>query len=166
MKLCFKISQLNLKIKEMKVLLQGMHGEGGAAAWYSKTNKEARLVGRKVCFISDASTWGGGGWWTFVQRLTLPHDKQRVRAFIDRVARAGRGVTCRNSTVISNSHLQLVIRGLTSSILVALGMVNLQFWGCTCSHFFAVNSLNCGSSNPGYSLVIMSLTSIPGVWNL
>ena len=83
---------------------------------------------RKVCFFSDAGTWGGGGWWTFVQRLTPPHDKQGVRAFIDRVAGAERGITCRNSTVITNSHLQLVISGLTSIILVALGTVNLQFW--------------------------------------
>ena len=36
------------------------------------------------------------------------------------------GVICRNSTVISNSHLQLVINGLTGSILVVLGTVNLQ----------------------------------------
>ena len=100
----------------------------------------------------------GGGHLSKSQFSTWP-DKQGVRAFIDRI-RVGRGsgvgaVTCRNSTVISNSHLQLVIRGLTSSILVALGMVNLQFWGCTCSHFFAVNSPNCGSSNPGYSLVLI-----------
>ena len=33
-----------------------------------------------------------------------------------------------NSTVISNSHLQLVISGLTSIILVVLGTVNLQLW--------------------------------------
>ena len=38
-------------------------------------------------------------------------------------------VICRNSTVISNSHVQLVISGLTSIILVALGTVNLQFRG-------------------------------------
>ena len=36
-------------------------------------------------------------------------------------------VTCRNSTVISNSQLQLVISGVTSIILVVLGTVNLQF---------------------------------------
>ena len=55
-----------------------------------------------------------------------PHDKQGVRLFIDRV---GRGeVTCRNSTVISNSHLQFFISGLTSIIFSVLGTVNLQFW--------------------------------------
>ena len=39
----------------------------------------------------------------------------------------GWGATCRNSSVISNSHLQLVISGLTSIILVVLRTVNLQF---------------------------------------
>ena len=43
-----------------------------------------------------------------------PHN-QGVRAFIDRVG--GGGGTCRNSRVILNSHLQLVISGLTSIIL-------------------------------------------------
>ena len=37
--------------------------------------------------------------------------------------------TCRNSTVISSSHVQLAISGLTSITLVALGTVNLQFRG-------------------------------------
>ena len=35
--------------------------------------------------------------------------------------------TCRNSSVISNSHLQVVISGLPSIILVVLRTVNLQF---------------------------------------
>ena len=54
-----------------------------------------------------------------------PHDKQGVRASIDRVE----GVTCRNSTVISNRRLQLVISGLTSIILVVLATAYLQFQG-------------------------------------
>ena len=74
----------------------------------------------------------GGRWWIFFQRLTSSPDKHGVRAFIDRV---GDAVTCRNNIVISNSHLQSVISGLTSIILVVLGTVSLQF-GCTCSHFF------------------------------
>ena len=101
---------------------------GGLDARPSRVKKQARLVERKVCFISDAGNWGWGvegGWWTSVQRLTPPAGKQWVRAFIDRV---GIGVTCRNSTVPSNSHLQLVIRGLISTMLVALGTVNLLFW--------------------------------------
>ena len=31
----------------------------GPAACLSKANKQARLVERKVCFISDASNWWG-----------------------------------------------------------------------------------------------------------
>ena len=59
--------------------------------------------------------------------LTL--DKQGVRAFIDRVGRWWGKVPWGNSTVISNSHLQLVTSGLTSIILVVLGSVNLWFQG-------------------------------------
>ena len=69
----------------------------------------------------------GWGWWISVQRLTPSPDKQRVRAFIDRV---GDALRYRNNIVISNSHLQLVISGLISIILgTVLGTVNLQFWG-------------------------------------
>ena len=49
------------------MLLKGM--PGGAGACHSKASKQARLVEMKVCFISDASNWGGG-WWTSVQRPT------------------------------------------------------------------------------------------------
>ena len=42
----------------------------GLAACCSKANKQARLVERKVCFISDARNCGGRALWTFVQRLT------------------------------------------------------------------------------------------------
>ena len=65
------------------------------AAHCSKANRQARLVERKVWFISDASNWGErGGWWTSVQRL-IPHlpaaDKQGVRALNDRVGRGWGG---------------------------------------------------------------------------
>ena len=65
---------------------------------------------------------GGGGWQARVQR---PDDKQGVRAFIDRVGAGLRTETA----VISNSHLHLVVRGLTGSILVVLATVNLHFRG-------------------------------------
>ena len=35
--------------------------------------------------------------------------------------------------------------------------------GCSCSHFFAVSSQNCGGSSAGYSLLIQHFTSLPGV---
>ena len=85
----------------------------GLAAHRSKASKQARLVERKVCYISSASNWWGRVA-NICPKADSPHDKQGVRASIDRVE----GVTCRNSIVISNRHLQLVISGLTSIILV------------------------------------------------
>ena len=57
----------------------------GLAAHHWKSNKQARLVKRKVCFISDGGKWGAVGRWTFVQRPTLPSlTVSGARAFIDR----------------------------------------------------------------------------------
>ena len=50
--------------------------------------KEASMVERKVCFISDVGNLGRG-WQTSVQRPTPHPDKQWVRAFIDRVRGGG-----------------------------------------------------------------------------
>ena len=111
----------------MQTILKGMCWEG-LAARRSKANKQARLVERKVCFIQIPAIVGEGGRHLSKRRLP-PHlapNKQRVKAFIDK---SWGEVTCRNSTVISNSHLQLVTSGLTSIILVVSGTVNLQFWG-------------------------------------
>ena len=54
---------------------------------------------RKVCFILDAGNQSGE-WWTPVQRLTPLPDNQGG------FYRWREGVTCRNSTVSSDSHLQ------------------------------------------------------------
>ena len=48
------------------------------AAHCSKANKQARLVERKVCFISDAGNCGVEGWQA-VQRPTPLSDKHGVR---------------------------------------------------------------------------------------
>ena len=72
----------------------------GLAARRSKAKKQARLAERKV---SDAGTLGEG-WWTSVQRLTLPYpDNQGMRAFIDRL---GEGLHA-DTTQSSLSHLQI-----------------------------------------------------------
>ena len=119
-------------------------------------NKPSWRKGKFALFQMLATGDGEGGKHLFKGQShnpPPPHDKQGVRLFIDRV---GRGeVTCRNSTVISNSHVQLVISGLTSIVLVVLGIVKSSILGCTCFHFFEVSSQNCGSSSPGYSLVSM-----------
>ena len=80
----------------------------GPAARRSRANKQARLVQRTVCFISDAGNWGlGKGKVVDVcpkadcPPATAPN-KLGVRDFIDRV---GWGAVCRKSTVISKSHL-------------------------------------------------------------
>ena len=57
--------------------------------------------------------------------------------------------TCRNRTVI----FRLVLSGLTSIILVVLGVLNLLFRGSFVL-LFAASSLNCGSFCLAYSLVI------------
>ena len=88
--------------------------------------KEARLVERKVCFISDADIWDGASrGQTSVQRPTPPTDGQWARALIDR-RRALRVETTQSSLAVI---LKLVISGLTRVILVTSGTVDLQFQG-------------------------------------
>ena len=55
---------------------------GGPVAHWSKANKEARLVERKVCFILDVCSWGVVC--MAVQRPSLPTslDSERARVFI------------------------------------------------------------------------------------
>ena len=74
----------------------------GRAARRSKANKEARLVERKVCFVSDAGNQSGEGGLLSKGRLP-PTDSQWTRAFID----GGRGLPAENSTVGSDSHLEI-----------------------------------------------------------
>ena len=70
---------------------------------------------------------GGGGGHMSKDRLRPQHHHQAGGESFHRV---GLGeITCRNSTVISNSHLQLVISVLTGIILVVIDTVNLQFCG-------------------------------------
>ena len=68
------------------------------------------------------------GWQTSVQRL-IPHPQpQQVRGeSFYRQSWAEGWCPSRNSIVISNSHLQIIISGLISIILIVLGTVNLQF---------------------------------------
>ena len=74
----------------------------GLAACLSKTNKQARLVERRVCLISDASNWRGAGSGYLCKSQLHPYPlKSRGESFYRQ------SVSCRNSTVISNSHLQI-----------------------------------------------------------
>ena len=110
-------------------------GRSRAAACHSKANKKARLVERKVCFISDASNCGRGGGGN--QRPTPsvpPPTSKGVRAFIDRVG--GTGLLAETAQSSLTVIFKLVIRGLISCfiltkmiILAVSGAVNLQFQG-------------------------------------
>ena len=125
----------------MKVLLKEEtapergSASGGLNARHSKANHQATLVERKFALFQMLAM-GRGRWQTSVQRLTsppTPPNKQEVTHTpphtTQQADRVGWGeVTCRNSTVISNRHLQLVISGLTGIILTVTGTVNLQFW--------------------------------------
>ena len=80
--------------------------KSGPAVHYSKANKEARLVEKKVCFILDASKHGAVD---FCQKDDLPPpttDNQWTRAFIDQ----GRGLHTETAqpalTVILKSVMQ------------------------------------------------------------
>ena len=63
----------------------------------------------------------GGGWQTSVQRPTsLPHDKQGLRAFIDR----GEGLHAETAPSSLTVFFKLITSGLTSIILIVWGTVN------------------------------------------
>ena len=69
------------------------------AARRSNANKEARLVERKVGFISEASSEVGE---TPVQRLARP----RRQSVGEDIHRWREWATCRNSAIRSDSHLE------------------------------------------------------------
>ena len=73
-----------LQINGFMMLAKDMRG--GSSRCRSKACKQARLMERKVCFISDAGNcwWGEGERHLSKGQLPLPY-KQGVRAFIDRV---------------------------------------------------------------------------------
>ena len=97
------------------------------AACCPKANKQASLVENKVCFISDVSNWGARRGVDVRPKTDLPHHQQAEgKSFYRRGAGVG-GLHAETSTAISDSHLPLLISGLSSITLVVLGTVNLQF---------------------------------------
>ena len=100
----------------------------GTAACPSKANTQARLVERKVCFISDASIWcGEGGRHLSKGRLrhTPPHSRQAEgESFYQHSGGQLHVETVQSSLTVI---FKLVLSGLTSIILIVLGTVNLQF---------------------------------------
>ena len=87
-----------------------------------KASKEARLVGRKVCFWRLATLRGG---LTCVQRLAPHHWQSGGKS----VYRRREGAACRPSTVSSASHPAVGHRWSGQCHLDWLGTVDLQFQG-------------------------------------
>ena len=92
------------------------------AACQSKVNKQARLVERKVRFISDAGNWGSAREQTSVQRQLATRG---ARDFID--WRRGLHVDPAQSALLVI--FKFILDGLTSVISIVLGTVSLQFQG-------------------------------------
>ena len=78
--LCYTVGPCWLSILNIAVLyVTKKRCMAGPAACHSKVNKQARLVEKKGCFISDAGDLRvGGGLRTSVQRLT-PHPLRQAR---------------------------------------------------------------------------------------
>lgn len=134
-------------------------GGGRGRIWLIKVNRQVKLVERKVCFILDAGNCRGGTADICPKAESPNPDKQWVSAFIDREGR----VTCRNTTVFPNSHLQTGHQWSDQNQLDCFRYSWSSVPGSICPHLFAVNSWNCNSSCPGYSPVIMELPSPPAV---
>ena len=124
----------------------------GLAAHCLKASIQGRLVEKKVCFISYASNWQEK-WQPSVQRPTFTPMTSRWWEFY---RQSGRGVTCRNSTVI----FKLVMSGLTSVILVtfnsfqSLSRVQLFATQWTTAHQASLSIINSW-----YLLKLMSIES-------
>ena len=81
--------------------------------WLLATQKPINRPGwwkEKFALFQMLATEAGGGWQMFVQRPLFPSalltNKQGGESFY-RQSRGVGGVTCRNTTIISNSHLQI-----------------------------------------------------------
>ena len=71
----------------------------------------------------------------------------------------GGGAMSRNSTVNSDSHLEVVLRWPDQHYPDCFKYSYSSVLGSICSHILEVQSRNCGSLCQSYSLVIVQLTS-------
>ena len=90
-----------------------------------KTNKQARLVERKVGFISDVDYWGRevGGRLTKSRLPSSTAANQWGKSFYRQKLR---GTTCRK---IAQTALTVIFKLVISIVFVVLGTVSLQFQG-------------------------------------
>ena len=125
----------------------------GLAAHHSKANKQAKLVERKVCLFQMSET-GGERVTDDCSKADSPHTGNQWGKMFYR--EKWRGVTtCRNSTVISDSHFQTGYQWSDQHHLGCFRYSYSSVPGAICSHLFAPSSRNCGSSHLGHNLVIM-----------
>ena len=97
----------------------------GLALRYPKANKQARLVERKVYFISDVGNCGWGGVDVCLQADSPPPlATSGARGFLHRM-----GLYAETAQSALTVILKSVISGLISIIFVVLGTVNFQFPG-------------------------------------
>ena len=89
----------------------------------------------------------------------MPLATSGAGAFLDR---SGGWLTAETAQSAPTVIFKLVMSGLTSAILTFRYSLS-SVPGSVCSHFFVASSQNCSSSCCGQSLVIMELTSPPGV---
>ena len=96
----------------------------GPAANHSKASIKARLVQRKVCFISDAGNcWGW--WWTSVQGPTLPTPWQEEGESFYRQSWSWGRLYAETAQSSLTGIFKLVISGLISIIFVVFSSVQL-----------------------------------------
>ena len=131
------------------------------AAHRLRGNKQARLVESKVFFISDACNCGGRVVDIHPQVGSPYPCNQWGKSFYRH--KQGWGTTCRNSIVISDSHLQIGHQWFDQRHVGCFRYSQSSVPASICSHFFVASYRNCGSSCPWNSLVIMMLISPPGV---
>ena len=115
--------------------------------WTEEPGGRQSLGSQRVRHVwaTNIHTTGKGGW-VSIQRPTLPHlsplpENQWARAFIDRE----RGLHAETAQSVLTVILKLVIDGLTSVILTALGIVSLKFQHLFVSIFLEDSSWNDGS---------------------
>ena len=124
----------------------------GLAAYRSKANRQARLVERNACFISDTSNWGEGEGGRHLFKGWLPPSLLPTSRGWEPYRQSwGWSVTCRSNTVILTVIFKLVISDLPSIILIVLGTVNLQFQ----SPFVPISLWSVLGIVAVYNLVIM-----------
>ena len=112
----------------------------GSDALHSKASREARLMDRNVCLISDASNSGSGGKGsTRVQRPDPPTDNQGARAFIG----WGRGLHAETAQSAPTIILKLVIRCLTKHHFNCFKHSSSLVPGSDRLHFLEASPWNC-----------------------